>query len=133
MGMSRTQINIRCDPEMYKYLVTSFDDYSSYIRDLINNDRLKKADPVFIAQKEKELKAELQKLQDLKKIKPVQDDKIQDCLKYWHDVTKNQVFRDDQAIIKFCEKRILPNLRKLGYQGSVEDIADTLLNWPEDD
>ena len=106
---------------------------SEYIRDLIDNDRFAKADPEYLKQKEAELKSELQKIQELKKFKPVQEDKITECIKYWHDVSKNQLFRDKEHLIKYCEKRILPNVKKLGYRGSTKDIAEVLNNWPEED
>ena len=110
-----------------KMYLMDMGDYSSYIRDLINKDRLDRLDKSYINSKRAELKAELKKLEDLEKTKRINQDKINECLKYWNDVFKNKTFLDDKELERSIEKRVLPNLKKLGYTGSASDVSKLFL------
>lgn len=132
MSIYDQRMEFRCDKEMRQYLLGLNEDQSKYIRDLINQDRLKKADPKIIDQKIEEHKQEIQKLQNIKKIKPDYDKKIQEFLTFHAPNYKlNAPHRREAQRVQFIEKAIMPNLKKWGYTGTVQDIDNLLLNWPE--
>ena len=114
-----------------KLYLDTLDDQSKYIRDLIDRDRLEKRDPVYLKQRKAELKAELKKLEDLEKIKPIEQEKINDCLKHWHEVFEFQTYKDKEEFTKTIEKRVLPIIKKFGYTGSSKDLCELFLNWKE--
>jgi len=107
------------------------ENYTLYINSLIDRDRRDRRDKSYIDQRRIYFKAELKKLDDLEKTKTVDQDKIQECLQYWHDAFENKTFLDDKELTKAIEKRVLPNVKKLGYQGSAQDICKLFLEWPE--
>lgn len=130
--MPRDQINIRCDKEMKRYLEDLNIDYSKYIRDLVDKDRLEKRDPEFIKQKRMELKQELEKLDELEKSKIVNEDKIRELLAYHAPAFKqNAQVRTEGQRIHFLENSIMKDLKKLGSKNTPEEIDKILLNWPD--
>ena len=131
MQILSQQVLFRCDKEMKIFLI-NLGDYSIYIRDLINKDRLEKLDPKFISQKKAELKAEIKKLEDLEKTKNVDQNQIHELLSYHAPSFKqNAPFRTDAQRIKFIEKGILPELKRHGSKSTAKEIDEILLNWPE--
>lgn len=128
--MSRDQINIRCDREM-KIFLLNIGDYSQYIRNLINNDRLARSDPKFINSKIEEHKQEIQRLQDLKKQKSFDRDKINELfIHHAPNYKRNAATRSDTQRCDWIERVLKPQLKKLGFKGSIEEIDEILLNWP---
>ena len=57
-------INIRVTEDIYEYL-KSLDNFSKYIKDLINQDREQTKDPVYIQEKIKKHEFEIQRLKQL--------------------------------------------------------------------
>jgi len=131
--MSRDQINIRCGHEMKMYLL-NMDNYSNYVRELVDRDRLDRLDSTLINNKIKEHQEAIKELQGLKKTKSVDQDKIQELLAYHAPAFKqNAMVRSETQRIRFIEKAIMPGLKKLGYKGSPQEIDEILINWPEAD
>lgn len=129
--MPRDQINFRCDLEMKLYLI-QMGDYSKYIRDLINNDRLDNRDTKFINKQIIEYEQKIKELKELKKKPIVDQNKINECLTYWNRVFKNYLFKTKDELKKEIEKKVMPNLKKLHYSGSSDEVAELFLNWPKE-
>jgi len=107
---------------------------TEYIHNLIIKDRLERGDPEFINQQIQKKKEEIQKLQDLKKQGSINQEEIHKILKFYAKNYQNQAMsRTDNQRYRFCEKTVLPNLKKFGYKGSSKDIDDILLNFPEEE
>ncbi len=126
------RVDIRCDKEMKLYLIGLEGDHSPYIRDLIIRDRLEQGDPKLIDQEIQKLDKRIQELKELKKAKPANQDKIQELLEYHAPGFKqNAMHRTERQRFNFIEKAILPNLKKLGFKGTVEEIDNLLIDWGE--
>ena len=126
------QINLRTNEERWMYL-HSKENYTQYINDLIDKDRFERGDPEYLKRLKQQKQQEIKDIDKLLKGPPVNQDKIQECLKYWHDVYENKNFVDKRELERSLEKRVMPNLKKLGYRGTSQDIATLFLNWPEED
>ncbi len=44
---------------------------------------------------------------------------------------KNMFNKSDKQRYSFIEKSVMPNLKNFGFKGTVEEVDDVLLNWPE--
>lgn len=117
-----------------KLYILSIDNYSQYLRDLVDNDRTLKRDPEIIRRKIEEHQQIIRDLKELKKAKPLDQNKINDLLKYHAPNYKNNaVTRTELQRHKFIEKAILPELKKLGFTGSPNDLDEILLNYPDNE
>lgn len=116
-----------------KIYLTNMENPSAYIRDLVDRDRLDRLDSTLINNKIKEHQEAIKELQDLKKVKPGKEKEIHDFLTYHAPAFKqNATVRSETQRIRFIEKAIMPDLKKLGYKGSPQEIDELLLNWPEE-
>ena len=108
--------------------------YTQYLIELIDRDRLDRLDSTLINNKIKEHQEAIKELQSLKKTKSVDQAKIHELLAYHAPAFKqNAMVRSETQRIRFIEKAILPGLKKLGFKGSPSEIDDILINWPEAD
>lgn len=118
--------------EEWQYL-GSLENHSLYIRNLIQKDRLERIDHNFIVQKKAELNAEIKKLDELLKVKNVDQGKIPEILSYHAPSFKqNSATRSEIQRIRFIEKMIQPQLKKYGSKSTAAEIDQLLLNWPEE-
>lgn len=109
-----------------------YENSTEYLNNLIDKDRLDRLDSIFIDNKIKEHQGAIKELQDLKKVKPVNEDKIHELLGYHAPAFKqNAMTRTESQRYHFIEKMILPDLKKLGSKNKVEEIDKILLNWPD--
>lgn len=126
------RLEIRCDKEMKLYLIGLEDDHSPYIRNLIIKDRMEKGDPKLIDQELQKLNKRVQELKELKKAKPANQDKIHELLEYHApNFKQNAMTRTEAQRFRFIEGAIMPNIRKLGFKGTVEEIDNLLIDWGE--
>ena len=131
MGLKEKDIHLRVSMEEKLYL-DSLENQSLYIRDLINKDRLDRLDNTFIDNKIKEHQESIKELQSLKKVKTSNEKDIHELLAYHAPAFKqNAVARSQAQRIRFIDKMILPDLKKLGSKISIQQIDELLLNWPE--
>jgi len=118
--------------DLWKYL-GELPDKTDYITKLIDRDRLDRLDTIVINNKIKEHQEAIKDLQGLKKTKTVDQDKIHELLQYHAPKYKLQApNRLESERIRFLEKAIMPNLKRLGFKGSPQEIDELLINWPED-
>lgn len=119
--------------QMYRDHLETKDNYSAWIRESMEEKLQREGDSKFIDIKIQEHKQEIQRLQGLKKTKPSNEKEIHELLAY-HSMNykENAPHRSEAQRLRFIEKSILPTLKKLGYQGSPQEIDETLLNWPEE-
>lgn len=129
--MPRDQINIRCGHEMKMYLL-DMDNYSDYIRDLVDRDRLDRLDHNLINNKIREHEAEIKQLRALKGSKKVNEDKIHELLAYHAPRYKLQApNRTEGERFRFIENSILKDLKKAGSTATLHEIDELLINWSD--
>jgi len=132
MGLKEKEVHLRVTMEEWQYL-GALDNHSLYIRDLIIKDRLDRLDHKIIDIKILEHKQAIKHLEELKKSKVSHEKEIKELLEYHStNYKQNADVRSEYQRIRFIEKSIMPNLKKLGYKGSPQDIDELLLKWPED-
>lgn len=114
--MPRYQINVRMDDDedMYLYLHKK-DNYSEYIKGLINRDRLKSADPQFINTKIQEHKKAIWELQELKKSSREDSEEVKKILEIGltqYNAQMDSPMPDLHSFKLYLRSNILPKLTK---------------------
>ena len=132
---SRDQINFRCGKQLKMYLL-NMDNYSEYLRNLIIQDRIKKSDPAFYEDQIKDLQTKIEELKNCKKecleANVLNQEEINKILEFHaHQYQQQAMSRSDQQRFNFIERTILKQIQQYGYKGSIEQIDEVLLNWPE--
>lgn len=128
---------LRCDEDTKIHLMKmGIGKASRYVRDLITKDRFEQMDEKILDQREQELKDELKEIADLRKTSKESlkknKEQIHECIQYWHNLFKDRMFKDAIDMEKAVERRVMPNLKKLGYPGTAQDITKLFLEWPEE-
>jgi len=120
--------------ETWQNWLAPMDNYSQYVRDLINKDRLDRLDHNVINNNIREHEAQIKHLKALKGSKKVNEDKIQELLAYHAPNYKiNAQVRTESQRIRFLENSILKDLKKAGSTATAAEIDEILINWPEGD
>lgn len=94
-------------------------DYSGYIRELIDKDRLMKHEKTYIDQKRRELKKQLDELDREEKVIAEAPIRGREVLQKWM-MTFNEDPRtsggswDENAALQWIRVRVLPDLKKVG-------------------
>lgn len=131
--MSRDQFNIRCERELKRLLEDLGVQYSGYVRDLIIKDQIEKHNPEIIKLQIKNKKDEIQHLETLLTSPHPFTGKVNEFLsKQAPAYKKNAQFRNTEQRIKFIKDRILPELKKFGFNKTPEEIDEVLLNFPDE-
>ncbi len=119
---------------MKLYLIGLDKDHSTYIRELINQDRLKNCDTNFINNKISKYRNEIKKLEDLKKQGSINQEKINKILNFHaKHYQENALRRTENQKYNFLKKTIMPQIKRFGYKGTIEELDQVLLNWSEKD
>lgn len=131
--MTRDQINIRCEKEMKRYLEDLDIDYSKYVRDLINKDRIEKRDPELIKNQIKNKKDEIKQLEDLLVSPHPMMNQVMELLgKHAKGFKENAGHRTVEQRHRFIKDMILPEIKKYGFNKTVDEIEQLLLSFPDE-
>lgn len=123
------QINFRTTQEKFMFL-HEFENYTEFLNNLIDDHLIKINDKKYIDSKIIYYEQEIKKLKDQKKLKNVDQSKINELLSYHApNYKKNAPFRSESQRFKFLEKAVRPQLKKYGYTGSMEELDNLLLKW----
>lgn len=116
------------DKEMFIYLAQK-DNSSNYVRDLINQDRLAKADPEFIKLKKRDLQDQLKALGELEKSSKEAPEKVKQILQKWFESFKqnNRMMVEDRHNWIWIKDKIKPELESArswhyGYEREILEI-----------
>lgn len=126
------QVSFRTNQDIYVWIHTQGGP-KVYLENLIINDRLQRHDQNFLESEIKRHQEEIKILQDMKKQGPLNQDKIDECISYWKETYKNRTFLNDVHLENSIKKHVMPNLKKLGYQGTPHDVARIFLKTEEED
>ena len=108
------------------------ENYSLYINNLIDKDRLDRLDHKIIDHKIREHEAEIKQLKALKGSKKVNEDKIHELLAcHAPNYKQNAPMRTEGQRFRFIEKSILPQMKKAGSKATPHEIDELLINWPD--
>lgn len=113
---------------MFIYLAQK-DNSSNYVRDLINQDRLAKADPEFIKLKKRDLQDQLKALGELEKSSKEAPEKVKQILQKWFESFKqnNRMMVEDRHNWIWIKDKIKPELESArswhyGYEREILEI-----------
>jgi len=107
------------------YLHQLDDQYSQYITDLIDEDRLARLDPIYIKKRREELQEEIKKLDHNLKSSKENTDQVREILEYG---LKGYINRNSEVLIGASQNRlwirasVLPELKKAGCKLSEYDV-----------
>lgn len=127
-------IQIRVPMEIYRDNLLATENYSEYIRDLIEQDIQKKRDPKLLKRKIEEHKQQIRELQDLLKDKSVNQEEINKLLSFFAPTYQNLApTRIEKHRLDWINRNIWPKLKKLGFKGSLREIDKILINWGKEE
>lgn len=112
------------DEEMYFYLQRK-ENYSEYVRDLVNRDRLDSLDSVYIKKRKEELREEIKKLDGLMKSTKNNSDQVREILE---SGLKGYNKRNSEVLVGPSQNRlwirssVLPHLKKAGSRLSEYEV-----------
>lgn len=123
MGFYDQRIEFRGTKEMKIHLM-SMENHSDYLRNLIDQDRLAKADPEFIKLKKRELQDQLKALNELGKHSTDNQDKVNSILNREYESFKqnNRMMTEDRFNWRWIEDKIIPQLKRLGCKLDKKEI-----------
>lgn len=124
----------RVNRAMKKFFLDLGEENSSeYIRSLIEKDIMEKCNPDFIKNQIKHKKEEIQKLEELLAAPHPLSNKINELLmKHAKTYKANAMVRTPDQRYRFIKEQILPEIKKFGFNKSVEEIDQLLLNFPDE-
>lgn len=124
------QINFRCSKEMKLYLL-SMENYSEYVRALIDKDRIELCNPEHIKIKISEHETIIKQLKDSLKGPKLDQERIKGLCEYHApSYQENAMYREEKQRYNFIRKTIQPDLKLAGYKGDLKDIDKLLINYP---
>jgi lipopolysaccharide export LptBFGC system permease protein LptF len=121
-------LHMKISQDTYLILIQK-ENYSQWIRDAIDEKLEKETNPEVINAKIQDLKQQIQQLQDLKKAKKDNGQKINEILNFtWETFNRNdRAMLPDHQNINWIKSRILPNLKEIGCtQYKAQDILEIL-------
>jgi hypothetical protein len=94
------------------------ENYSKYINDLIDKDRLDMGDQKFIDARILEHQQEIEHLKELKKIKHTNTAQEKEFLEYWLQVfrTHDRIHMEDHQNIFWIKSKIIPEGKNRGFK-----------------
>lgn len=109
--------------ETYIYLIQQGNG-SDYVRGLIDQDRLSKADPEFIKLKKKELQDQLKALGEMEKISKKAPEKVNQVLQKHYESFKqnNRMMAEDHFNWNWIEAKVIPDLKGLSCKLDKKEI-----------
>ncbi|MFX1502930.1 MAG: hypothetical protein ACFFDH_18365 [Promethearchaeota archaeon] len=135
--MVLTQINIKLDLDTKLWLIkygVENGGYSLLIRDLITDFRIKIQDPEAIKKQIIEYQNKIKNLESLENKKNIDNSRIKDILEYHsHNYKLNATLRTEKQRFEFLKRTVLPQIKPIGYKGSLEELDDLLINWPTEE
>jgi len=119
--------------DWYTNYIIKKENYSEYIRGLIEKDILEQRTPDFIKNQIKNKKEEIKRLEDLLVAPHPMMGQINEILaKQAKSYKENASHRTVEQRYRFIKNMILPEIKKFGFNKSVEEIDQLLLNFPDD-
>jgi hypothetical protein len=132
MGVYDQRIDVRVDKEMRRYLLDLDQDASKYIRDLIDQDRLSKADPEYIKLKRQELRDQIKALDELEETSKEDPEKVKEILniayEHYQTAINDPLIRGTDFKL-YLRSNILPKLKAANCN---RFDVDTLLKMLEE-
>jgi predicted metal-dependent phosphotriesterase family hydrolase len=104
----------------------SHDNYSEYINNLIDLDLAAKQDPDYIAQRRRELKAELADLDKSEKQKVSISKECKEFLEYWLEVykTHDRNHMEDHQNLFWIKTKIIPEAKGRGFKLNEKQVLE---------
>jgi hypothetical protein len=127
-------IILRVPMEMYNNYLIKIENYSQYLRDLIEKDIMEKRNPVFIKNVINQKKEEIKHLEELLSAPHPMVQKAMDLLsKHAKNFKEHAPNRTIEQRHRFIENVLLPDLNKFGLNKTVAEIDSILLNFPDEE